>query len=172
MSTSNLRPPPGAAGTPEGGFSPLSPISPISPRIGHFRSYERRTVRLAIEIFSPRSEGSQPAVIVNLSLAGAALEARGLVRGDRLTLAISTPTTWDPLIVESVVAWTGVSVRTSPGLPVTRVARGHEASESDDNPLASVDSVEGVVLGGVGFDYASASTVLAMFEMLATIGYE
>lgn len=105
-------------------------------------------------------------------MAGAALEARGLVRGDRLTLAISTPTTWDPLIVESVVAWTGVSVRTSPGLPVTRVARGHEASESDDNPLASVDSVEGVVLGGVGFDYASASTVLAMFEMLATIGYE
>ena len=137
------------------------------PSLGHFRAHERRELHLPVEILSPLREGRRPAVIVNLSLSGAGIEARELVCGERLTLTISTPTMWDALVVEGIVVWLGASAAaTSAPPPRTRGRReaGHRCSDGEDFSHAAI--------GGVLFDYTSSSTVLAMVEMIAAGDYE
>lgn len=92
-------------------------------------------------------------MVVDLSLAGAGLETEEpLSEGDRLTMTMSTPTMWDPLVIEAVVTW----------------ARPPQASHEVD----AFGRSRAVARAGVVFDYPAPSVVLAMFEMLATLGYE
>lgn len=124
-----------------------------TPRPGHFRAHERRVVRLTVDLLGERSGAERQAVVVNLSLAGAGLETdEPLVPGERLSITLSTPTMWDPLVVEAVVAWA------HPPRPTTAVD--------------SLGRTRVVARAGVAFDYPTPSIVLSMFEMLATVGYE
>jgi hypothetical protein len=110
-------------------------------------------VRLTVQLVGQRSGLERQALVIDLSLAGAGLETdEPLVPGDRLSITLSTPTMWDPLVVDAVVAW-------------AHPPRGsHEVD--------AVGRSRTVARAGVAFDYPSPSVVLSMSEMLATLGYE
>jgi hypothetical protein len=110
-------------------------------------------VRLTVQVVGQRSGVERQALVIDLSLAGAGLETdEPLVPGERLSVTLSTPTMWDPLVVDAVVAWAH-----PPRVSHEVDARGRSRS---------------VARGGIAFDYPSSSVVLSMFEMLATLGYE
>jgi hypothetical protein len=110
-------------------------------------------VRLAVELASHRTGAARQATVIDLSLAGAGVETEEpLASGDRLSLTVSTPTMWDPLVVEGVVAW----------------ARPPRPSLD----LDAFGRTRAVARAGIVFDYAAPSVVLSMFEMIATLGYE
>jgi hypothetical protein len=110
-------------------------------------------VRLTVQLVGHRSGIERQAVVVDLSLAGAGLETdEPLVPGERLAITLSTPTMWDPLVLEAVVAW----------------AQPPQASQEVD----AIGRSRTVARAGVAFDYSSAPAVFSMFEMLATLGYE
>lgn len=120
---------------------------------GHFRAHERREARLQVQVVGQRSGVERQAVVVDLSLAGAGLETdEPLVPGERLSLTLSTPTMWDPLVIEAVVAWA-----------------------HPPRVTAAVDAIgrsRTVARAGVMFDYPSPALVLSLFEMIATLGFE
>ncbi len=91
--------------------------------------------------------------MIDLSLAGAGIETdEPLLPGERLSVTLSTPTTWDPLVIEAVVAWA------HPPRPSTEIdALGRSRT---------------VARAGIAFDYLTPASVLAMFEVLTTLGYE
>jgi len=107
---------------------------------------------MVASIESARS-GLRQATVVDLSLAGAGLEGdEPFSPGDRLAVTFSTPTMWDPLVIAGVVAWA------HPPRPVG-------GADAFGRPRT-------VARAGIAFDYASPESTLAMFEMLATLGYE
>lgn len=125
------------------------------PSPAHFRAHERRSVHLTVALAAPRSGADRQAVVVDISLAGACLETEEpLVPGERVALSFATPTLWDPLVLTAVVAWSQaqpVQMREGP----TGIFRNRAVARS-----------------GVAFDYSSPETVLATYQMLATLGYE
>lgn len=110
-------------------------------------------MRLAVGLADARSGGERPATVIDISLAGAGLETEeALLPGERITISFATPTLWDPLVLPAVVAWAHAPRPREPGAPLARsrfVARA-----------------------GITFDHPSPDVVLALFEMLATLGYE
>lgn len=110
-------------------------------------------MRLTVEVSGQRSGVQRQVLVVDLSLAGAGLETdEPLVPGDRLSVTLATPTMWDPLVLDAVVAWA------HPPKPTTAVdALGRSRT---------------VARAGITFEYPSPAVVLSMFEMLATLGYE
>jgi hypothetical protein len=123
----------------------------VASRLAHFRAHDRQAVRLPVELV--RSAGELRAVVTDLSLAGAGLETDDTLHpGERITLSLSTPSTWDPLVIDAVVAWS------HPPRP------SHE--------VGTLGRSRTVARAGVAFDYPGAATALAMFEMLTTLGYE
>ncbi|HSO40703.1 MAG TPA: PilZ domain-containing protein [Labilithrix sp.] len=119
----------------------------------HFRARDRRAVRLSVELLSHRSGVARPAVVTDLSLAGAGLETdEPLLAGERVSVTLATPTMWDPLVLEAVVAWA------HPPRP------SHEVD--------AVGRSRTVARAGIAFEYPTPAAILAMFEMLATLGYE
>ncbi|MDB5212132.1 MAG: hypothetical protein JWO86_59 [Myxococcaceae bacterium] len=119
----------------------------------HFRAHERREVRLSVQVVGQRSGVERQAVVVDLSLAGAGLETdEPLVPGERLSVTLSTPTMWDPLVIDAVVAWAHPP---RPSIEVDSIGRSRTVARA-----------------GVVFDYPNASLVLSLFEMLATLGFE
>lgn len=134
---------------PPADFSGTTGAQPQGARVGHFRACDRRAVRLAVEVTCARWAAERPALIVDLGLGGARLETDDpLVTGDRISLAIATPATWDPLVVEAVVAWTAPAE--------------HEPATAHDRPGAGTQA-------GVAFQYASPISVLTMAKTLATL---
>jgi hypothetical protein len=122
-------------------------------RGAHFRSHDRRPVRLAVNIVGQRSGADRQALVIDLSLAGAGIETEEpLVPGDRISVTFATPTLWDPLVLTAVVAWAH-----SPRATTEVDAFGRPRS---------------IARAGLVFDYPDPATVLAMFEMLTTLGYE
>jgi PilZ domain len=125
----------------------------LASSAAHFRARDRRAVHLAVELFAHRTGVVRPANVVDLSLAGAGLETdEPLVPGETLSVTITTPTMWDPLVVDAVVAWS-----------------------HPPRPTHAVDALgrtRTVARGGVAFVYPTPAAVLAVFEMLSTLGYE
>lgn len=106
-----------------------------------------------VEVLVQRTGITRQATVVDLSLAGAGLETEeALMAGDRLTITMATPTMWDPLVIEGVVTW------------------AHPPRASLD--LDSFGRSRAVARAGAVFDYPTPAMVLAMFEMIATLGYE
>ena len=120
---------------------------------GHFRAFERRPVRLGVVVRNERSGWERAATVVDISIAGAGLEIDApLAPGERLSLAFSTPTLWDPLVVDVVVAWSG-PIRATPSRdPLGR-------------PRTSARA-------GVAFDFATPDATIAVYEMLAAVVFE
>ena len=75
------------------------------PRLAHFRAFARCEVNLPVTLTSEPS-GDQEAHLLNLGLGGACVEVtEGLGKGSRVTLVLSTPKLWDPLVIRTTVAW-------------------------------------------------------------------
>jgi hypothetical protein len=120
----------------------------------HFRAHERREVRLTVEVATQRSGVRRPALVIDLSLAGAGIETdEPFFPGDRISITLATPTMWDPLVLEATVAWA------HPPRPAA------QAVDALGRPRTLSRS-------GIVFDYPAPASVLAMFEMLTTLGYE
>lgn len=118
-----------------------------------FRAFARRPVRLGVVVRSHRSGWERPATVVDISVAGAGVEIdEPLPPGERLVLAFSTPTLWDPLVVDAIVAW-------------AHPVRATNERDRLGRPRSSARA-------GLAFDYATPDATLAIFEMLAAIGFE
>jgi hypothetical protein len=83
------------------------------------------------------------APVENLGLGGARIVTDDkLAIGDAVTLSFTAPTLWDPLVLRARVAW---AAQPAPGAP-RRV--------------------------GLAFEHKSADAVFALYELIATLGYE
>ncbi len=122
-------------------------------RAAHFRSHERRPVRLVVSIVGQRSGFDRQATVVDVSLAGAGIETEDpLVPGDRVAVAFATPTLWDPLVLTAVVAW-------------AQPPRATGGLDTLGRPRV-------IARAGLAFDFPTAEPVLAMYEMLLSLGYD
>jgi hypothetical protein len=126
----------------------------LASRSAHFRAHERLpAARLPVLVLGQRTGFERQGTVVDVSLAGAGLETdEPLVAGERLSITLSTPTMWDPLVIEAVVVW------------------AHPPRLS--NEVDAIGRSRTVARAGVVFDYPAPPLVLSMFEMLATLGYE
>jgi Tfp pilus assembly protein PilZ len=71
----------------------------------HFRAFARRAVNLPATV-ADGADGSKPARLVNIGLGGACVEVpQPLNVGSAVTLQVSAPNLWDPLVVSATVAW-------------------------------------------------------------------
>lgn len=119
----------------------------------HFRAHGRRRITLPATLRGERPDWERAATIVDIHLAGAGVETEeALQAGERVSIAIATPTMWDPLVLAAVVVWA--------------------------HPLASKNEVDALgrprtrARAGLAFDYPTSDATLAMFEMLVAIGFE
>jgi len=75
------------------------------PAEPHFRAFARRAVTLAATV-ATGVDDHRPARLLNIGLGGACVEVRaGLDVGAAVTLELTAPNLWDPLIVPAKVAW-------------------------------------------------------------------
>jgi hypothetical protein len=122
-------------------------------RTGHFRALDRRPIRLVVTVVGQRSGFDRQATVVDVSLAGAGVETdEPLLPGDRVAVAFQTPTLWDPLVLTAVVAW------------------AHPPRSTGEVDAFGRQRI--VARAGLAFDYPASEPVLAMFEMLSSLGYE
>ncbi len=73
----------------------------------HFRAFARRVINLPVTI-ATQAQGPRPARLVNLGLGGACIEvpaAPSFGAGHLVTLEVTAPNLWDPLVVPATVAW-------------------------------------------------------------------
>ena len=72
-----------------------------------FRAFARRAVALPATVTAPPAgAGPRPARLVELGLGGARVETDGALEpGGTITLEVSAPSLWDPLVVPARVAW-------------------------------------------------------------------
>ncbi len=126
----------------------------VPPRLqAHFRAYERRSARVGVVLSGERSGAELQAIVIDISLAGAGIETEeALVPGERVALSFATPTLWDPLVVYAMVAWSHPPQTT--------------------NQVDTFGRLRMISRAGVAFDYPSPSAVLAVFEMIASVGFE
>jgi hypothetical protein len=79
--------------------------SSLVPSERHFRAFARRSVNLPATLRTPTTERA-PARLVNLGLGGACVEAGiTLDIGHSVTLEVSAPNLWDPLVVPAQITW-------------------------------------------------------------------
>jgi hypothetical protein len=106
-----------------------------------------------VRVAGQRTGLDRQATVVDVSLAGAGLETEEpLIPGDRVAISFATPTLWDPLVLTGVVAW---------ALPPRATGE-----------IDALGRPRIIAQAGIAFDYPAAEPVLAMFEMLASLGYE
>jgi hypothetical protein len=119
----------------------------------HFRAHGRRPVRLTVSLRNERAQWERPGIVHDLHIAGAGIETdEPLVAGDRLVVAFSTPTRWDPLIVSAIVAW---AHPLRPKQEVDVLGRPKQSARA-----------------GLTFDYETPDSTYAMYEMLEAINFE
>jgi hypothetical protein len=83
------------------------------------------------------------APVENVGLGGARVVVEEkLAPGDAITLSFTAPTLWDPLVLRARVAWIG---------PVSGGAERRV---------------------GLAFEHKNPDAVLALYELIATLGYE
>jgi hypothetical protein len=111
-----------------------------------------------------RSSWERAGRVVDIHLAGAGVETEeALVAGERVSIAFATPTLWDPLVVTAVVAWA------QPAAPAPESVADPSSARYGS---ATLGKPRTVARAGLRFDYPSPDAVLAMFDMLAAIGFE
>lgn len=77
----------------------------MAPR-EHFRAAARYAIDLPIAIREAPGAVMRDARLVDVSLGGARVEVAGDLRdGSMVVLEVKTPTLWDPLVIEALVAW-------------------------------------------------------------------
>lgn len=108
---------------------------------------------LPVVLRSERIGWERPGTVIDIHLAGAGLTTdEPLAQGDRVSIAFSTPTLWDPLVLPAIVVWA--------------------------HPLRMAGSLDALgrprmsARAGLTFDYTTPDATLAMFEMLVAIAFE
>jgi hypothetical protein len=90
----------------------------------HFRAHGRRRVDLSASLRRSQHGSDETIRIVDLSLAGACIEAQQpVLPGARVRVEIVAPTLWDPLVVKCRAVWSG-----SPSSPRTGLSFEHADS--------------------------------------------
>lgn len=119
---------------------------PQASRPGPFRAHARRAVRLRALVTHVQAGWQHQAPVENIGLGGARIVcADKLAPGDAVTLSFTAPTLWDPLVLRARVAWIAPPGPAAAGTP-RRV--------------------------GLAFEHKNASAVFALYELIATLGYE
>jgi hypothetical protein len=127
--------------------------APGSAESSHFRAHARKPVRLSAIVRSERGDWERTANVIDVHLAGAGIETEEpLTAGERVSVAFSTPTLWDPLVLSAVIAWAHPLVAKGGLDPLGRPRMSARA--------------------GLAFDYATPDATLAMFEMLVAVDFE
>ena len=81
---------------------------PPEPSGRSFRAHARRATRFRALATHTASASQRQVSIENIGLGGACLVAEeGFVVGDLLTLSLTAPSLWDPLVLRAHVAWVG-----------------------------------------------------------------
>jgi PilZ domain len=100
-SRSVLPPPlaPAAAGALASGRAARATLAP-------FRAHARKAVRIASIVTHTQAGWQEQAAVENIGLGGARIRVENaLAPGDVLTLSLTAPTLWDPLVLQGRVAW-------------------------------------------------------------------
>lgn len=135
--------------TPPSGLGPVAP----GPRLAHFRAHERRSVQLSAGLVGQAQGPARQVSIIDVSLAGAGLLTNEpLLLGERLEVSFTTPTLRDPLTLRAVVAWV--------------------QPPQADGEVDALGGPRSTARAGVAFEYPNPLTILAMFELLASLGNE
>lgn len=131
----------------------VAPDTQVLAAHAHFRAHARKPVRTPVVLRGGRGDWERPAATVDLHIAGAGIESdEVLIPGERITIAFSAPTLWDPLVLGAVVAWC------------------HPLRPTSERDALGRPRV--VARAGLAFEYASPEAALAMFEMLIALGFE
>jgi Tfp pilus assembly protein PilZ len=86
--------------------SRLGTPAPLAP----FRAHERKAVRIASLVTHTQAGWQEQAAVENIGLGGACIRVENpLALGDIVTLSLTAPTLWDPLVLRGRVAWVGPS---------------------------------------------------------------
>jgi hypothetical protein len=97
--------------------------APVAP----FRAHARKTVRIASIVTHTQAGWQEQAVVENLGLGGARIRVENpLAVGDVVTLSLTAPTLWDPLVLHGRVAW----VASHGGPWAAGVAFEHKATDA------------------------------------------
>jgi hypothetical protein len=106
-----------------------------------------------VTLRNERAPWERTATVHDLNIAGAGVETEEpLVVGDRVTVAFMTPTRWDPLVVQAIVAW---AHPLRPKQEYDVLGRQKQSARS-----------------GLTFDYETPEATYAMYEMLEAINFE
>jgi PilZ domain len=90
----------------------------------HFRAFARRAINLPATVAS-QAHGPRPARLINLGLGGACIEVSAvppIAPGNVVTVEVSAPNLWDPLVVPGAVAWVR---HVAPGSVLVGIAFDH-----------------------------------------------
>lgn len=122
-------------------------------RPAHYRALGRRVVRLTVTLRGERPAWERTGTVLDIHLAGAGIETdEPLISGERISVSFATPTLWDPLVLDAVVAW------------------AHPLRPKDE--LDPLGRPRMSARAGLTFDHRTPESTLAMFEMLVAIGFE
>jgi PilZ domain-containing protein len=123
------------------------------PRAASFRAHCRRAVRL--HALASHASGWERYVLVqNVSIGGACIAVdEPLEPGDSMSLSVSGPTLWDPLLLLARIAW----VETSASL-----RRREELSQSSGERASARHA-------GLAFEHRSRDAICAWYELIATL---
>jgi Tfp pilus assembly protein PilZ len=84
--------------------SSQSTRAPLAP----FRAHERKAVRIASLVTHTQAGWQEQGTVENIGLGGACIKVENpLALGDIVTLSLTAPTLWDPLVLHGRVAWVG-----------------------------------------------------------------
>jgi hypothetical protein len=110
---------------------------------GTYRIHARTKVALRALVTHVEKGWQRHAAVEDLGLGGARVVVEDPLRvGDAVTISFTAPSLWDPLVLRARVVWAAVA---GAG-PSRRV--------------------------GLAFDHRSGPTAFALFELIATLGYE
>jgi hypothetical protein len=124
-----------------------------------FRAHARRFVRLHARVTHADSGWEHHGILENIGFGGACLLiAEPLLPGDALTLALTAPTLWDPLVLRGRTAW------------VAPAGAGWLGAAGRASVSISPAPGEGSWRAGVAFaQLLSAEGVFALFELLSAL---
>lgn len=132
---------------------PNSDTASARPR-GSFRAHGRRRVRLHALATHARAGWERYVLVEDVGIGGACIAVDDpLEPGDSLTLSVTGPTLWDPLLLRGRVAW----VETSASL------REREELFPSSSPRP------GARHAGLTLEHRSRDDVLAWCELIATL---
>lgn len=104
----------------QGGQAPRATLAP-------FRAHARKAVRISALVTHTQAGWQGQAAVENIGLGGARIRVdNALEVGDVVTLSLTAPTLWDPLVLRGRVTW----VATSATSRAAGVAFEHKATDA------------------------------------------